>query len=308
MDIQKALNENSLILAEAAVIETLRRSETVDLHPHLEHALLIYDSNGRKMLSKLYNGFIGIAQNANLPILLCTPTWRANQERISAEQIHNDTNGDAVRFLKHLRNRWESWRDNIAIGGLIGCKNDCYKPVQGLSKEEAEDFHTWQVNQLTNAKVDFLLAATLPAMPEALGIALALEKTRTPYIISFVINREGRILDGTRLAQAFAEIDAVGNRPPLGYMINCAYPSFLNAARQPKAVMSRLIGFQANASSLDHSELDGADTLLTEELSDWGNHMVALNRAHGIKILGGCCGTGREHLQYIVSHIRVQQA
>jgi S-methylmethionine-dependent homocysteine/selenocysteine methylase len=47
--------------------------------------------------------------------------------------------------------------------------------------------------------VDFLLGATLPAVSEATGIAIAMAETNIPYIISFVINREGKILDGNSL-------------------------------------------------------------------------------------------------------------
>jgi len=162
-------------------------------------------------------------------------------------------NADAVKFLKHLRDRWGSWSANILIGGLVGCKNDCYKSDEGLLKNDAKAFHSWQINKLAKAGVDFLLGATLPAVPEATGIALAMAETNLPYIISFVINREGRTLDGSSLEHSFREIDTVCSRPPLGYMVNCAYPSFLNTHKQPKSILSRLIGFQANASSLDHS-------------------------------------------------------
>jgi len=87
-------------------------------------------------------------------------------------------------------------------------------------------------------------------------------------------------------------------------MINCAYPSFLNALEQPETVLKRLVGYAANASSLDHSELDGSESLLADDLGDWGNRMIDLNQSYGIKMLGGCCGTGREHLEFIVKGIK----
>jgi S-methylmethionine-dependent homocysteine/selenocysteine methylase len=303
MNIQEAINYYKLILTEASVIESLRRSKDAVLHPRLEHALLIYDESGKKLLSKLYNGFIIVARQSEIPITICTPTWRANYERISEADITRNVNVDAVSFTKRIRASWKPWASNIFIGGLIGCKNDCYKPVEGLSREEAKAFHIWQINQIAEAGVDFLLAATLPAVSEASGIALAMATTGIPYIISFVINKEGLILDGNSLEFAFNEIDSICSKPPLGYIINCAYPSFLNAKKQPKSVLSRLIGYQANASSLDQSELDGAETLQTNPTSDWGKLMIELNRKFGVKILGGCCGTSRKHLQYIVQNI-----
>ena len=72
-------------------------------------------------------------------------------------------------------------------------------------------------------------------------------------------------------------------------------------------ILSRLIGFQANASSLDHSQLDSAGTLQTDDISGWGNLMIELNKKFGIKILGGCCGTSYEHLQYIVQNVNSEQ-
>ena len=38
-------------------------------------------------------------------------------------------------------------------------------------------------------KSDFLVAETLPAVPEAKGIAQAMSKTDVPYMICFFINR-----------------------------------------------------------------------------------------------------------------------
>lgn len=306
MDIQKTLDDHHLILMEAAIIESLRRSGKVPLHPHLENALLLYDKLGEKALSTLYQRYISVARNHDIPMIICTPTWRANKERLSNAHITDNVNGDAVTFLKEIRETWGTWSSNIFIGGLVGCKNDSYKPHEGLSIHEAKTFHSWQINQLAGTGVDFLLGITLPALPEAKGIALAMSETRLPYIISFVINKKGNILDGNSLEHSFQDIDAACNRPPLGYMINCAYPSFLNADRQPPPVLSRLIGYQANASSLAHSNLDGSGTLQANAIPDWGDLMIELNKKFGIKMLGGCCGTNHEHLQYIAQNINAK--
>lgn len=301
-DIKKLLAENDLILAEAAIIEALRRSGRVQLHPRLENVLLIYNEIGRTELSRLCNEYISVAHKAGVPIFIGTPTWRANKERLSEAGVSSDVNNDAVGFMKQLRSSWSPWQDNIPIAGLISCKNDCYKPAEGLSLKDAYDFHSWQIARLAEAGVDFLLAPTIPTLPEATGIGLAMAKADVPYVISFVINRDGTVLDGSSLEQCFNEIDAACSKPPVGYMINCAYPSFLNAYKQPKAVLSRLIGFQANASSLDHAQLDGSATLKVEGISEWGDEMIKLNQKYGVKILGGCCGTNVRHLQYIVDN------
>lgn len=303
MKLKTILNNHDFILTEAAVIETLTQDGTVPMHPRLGNALLIYDDVGREATAGLYREFISVAREADVPMVLGTPTWRASRERLSEADIQNDVNGDAVRFMNGLREEQGAWAEKIAVGGLIACKNDSYKPEQGLPIKGSRVFHRWQIERLTDAGVDFVWAATLPAVPEATGIALAAEDIGIPCVISFVINRMGVLLDGSRLAQAFAQVDEACASPPVGYMINCSYPSFLNTADLSETVLSRLIGYQANASSLDHEHLDQAGELLADDIADWGDRMIELNRKFGIKILGGCCGTGVGHLRYLVDNI-----
>lgn len=296
---QRLLQNNDLVLMEASIVESLRRNPAVSLDPLLVNAPLIYEQAGRHAMAGLYQGYIDIAVAAKKPFLMCTPTWRANHARVTQTNAASSINIDAAHFLQELRETNTAWRDNIKIGGMIGCKNDCYKPEEGLSVEDAQRFHTWQLGQLKRGGVDFLIAETLPGLDEAIGIARAMASTGLPYIISFVISRTGCVLDGTTLETAIRTIDAASGEKPLGFMVNCAYPSFLCADSQPTGVFDRLIGYQANASSLDHCELDGADQLHREGTAEWGELMLTLNRRYGVKILGGCCGTGNDHLSYI---------
>jgi homocysteine S-methyltransferase len=301
---ERLLADNKLILMEAAIVEQLRHTGSVDLHPSLVNAPLIYDEAGKASLSEIYQGYLEIAAKAELPFLMCTPTWRANRERVQQSGVDSKINIDSARFLQNLRDECSTDSQLAKIGGMIGCKNDSYQPELGLSLREAEIFHQWQIDQLASADVDYLIAVTLPNVQEAMGIAKAMSGTGLPYIISFVISRNGNILDGTSLTDAISLIDSESDNKPLGYMINCAYPGFLCAGSQPATLFDRLIGIQANASSLDHGELDEADALHMDDVTDWGKEMLILNQSYGMKILGGCCGTGTEHLNYITSHAR----
>ncbi len=255
---------------EAAIVEQLRRADDVRLHNTLVNAALIYDEDGRSALTALYQRYIDIATEANLPFLMCTPTWRANRSRVFSSEVNRSVNADAAHFMKQLRDNRINSSSPIMIGGMIGCKNDCYLPDEGLSTKDSEGFHSWQIEQLAKEGVDFLIAETLPNVAEAIGIALAMECTRLPYILSFVIDRHGTVLDGTALIDAIRTIDSATHQGPVGYMVNCAYPAFLCAEQQPVELFSRLIGYQANASALDHCDLDNSDKLESEGLSEWG--------------------------------------
>lgn len=297
---KKLIEENDLTLIEAAIVERLRRSGKSEFHPDLVHAAFIYDSTGKAELKRLYGEYIKVALAAKVPILLLTPTWRANYARVMSSGVNSAINADAVNFMGNLRQNCGSNAEIVKIGGLIGCKNDCYLPEQGLSQSESEDFHAWQINDLVHAGVDFLMASTLPNVEEAIGMAKAMSKTEVPYILSFVIGKDGLILDGNSLWETIQEIDRATAFQPLCYMVNCSYPTFLNADKQPKDLFSRLLGFQANSSSLSHSELEGSQELHAEDISDWADEMLKLKNDYGVKILGGCCGTDERYLQSLI--------
>ena len=299
--IDRLLDGHDLMLTGAAVVERVRRSPTAPpLHPLLVHAPLIYHDAGRKVLAAIYREYLEIADRAGLPSMSGAPTWRTNLERTEQAGLERDINEDSIRFLDELRAGRPEGRPPALIGGVIGCRGDCYSPADGLPTDEAEAFHAWQVERLALAGADYLSAVTLPALPEAIGLARAMTATEIPCLISFVIGRDGCLLDGTPLEQAMNAVDQGCANAPAGYMVNCAYPSFLEAALQRGADLSRLVGIEGNASSRDHADLDGADELQADDPDDWLARMMALHENPGLRLLGGCCGTDGSYLRGIV--------
>jgi len=293
------------MLTECAISERLRRAGEVELHPTLFNTPLIYHSQGRQKMAEIYHQYREIAEKAALPILLCAPTWRVDRLRIAEAGFTRSILFDAVSFMRDLQKLWQNPASEIFIGGLIGPKNDCYKPEQALSRDAAYDYHAWQIELLAEAGVDCIVAQTMPAVPEALGLARALARSAIPAIISFVIDRKARVLDTTPLVDAVSRLDDNLAGAPIGYMVNCVYPTFVCAKSQPLELFSRLIGIQANSSSLDHTQLDGSAILHRDDLQHWGDNMLRLNSEFSMKILGGCCGTDDTYLQYLVDHRQV---
>lgn len=295
MTFEQTIQTQPLMLMEAAIIERLRHAHADLLHTRLAIAPLVNTPEGRKVLTALYREYIAIAKEAGLPIILTTPTWRANRQRINEENIGADLNADAAQFMQGFKQE----HSNLFIGGQVGCKNDCYNPDEALSSDEAESFHRWQIDRLVG--VDFLYGVTLPEINEALGMARAMAATEQPYIISFVIGKDGRMLNGTSLNKAIERIDQHTSRPPVGYGVNCCYPSFLQAATPKKHTAERLVSIQANASSLSHAELEKSDSVETDPIEDWCARMIDISRKLNVNILGGCCGTTDAHLRSIAA-------
>jgi homocysteine S-methyltransferase len=300
--VNSLLAASSPILGEGAVIERLRRSPGIRLDDHVVNSALIYEEAGRAALEAIYRQYLEIGQHYQLPLLLSTPTWRAGRERITAAGLAGrDLNGDNSRFLVELRDSYGDYAQQVAICGLMSCRGDAYSPGEAMSGEAAAEFHTWQADAPAAAGVDFLLAATLPALSEAIGLAQAQAATGLPYVISFVARPEGTLLDGTPLKTAVAAIDAAVTPRPLAYLINCTHASIFrralwNERNSSARVRQRVIGLLANTAALSPEELDERAELVEEAPEVFGNSVAALRDDLGMKVLGGCCGTDDRHI------------
>jgi homocysteine S-methyltransferase len=203
--------------------------------------------------------------------------------------------------MKELRASYGRDAAPILIAGITGPAGDGYKPEEAPDENAALAFHAPQIEALADGGIDLFKVQTLPAFDEARGIARLLAKTDVPYVISFVVRRDGTLLDGTSLDQAISEIDNAVARPPASYNINCVHTSVFAAAlsairaRNPAAA-ERVLGIDANTSAKTPEELDGLQEIDTEAPEDFGRNVFALHEETGACYLAGCCGSSTEHI------------
>ena len=305
MDFQSCYNNSSFILMEGALGERLKREYDIPFDEVIALAGHIYNEKSKQALKELFHQYIKISQHYHLPIMLTTPTRRANKERVAQSKYNKSIIYDNVSFLREIKQDFPS---DVYIGGLMGCKGDAYKATDVLSEKEAFEFHSWQSSLFTEAKADFLYAGIMPALSEAIGMASAMENTGLPYIISFMIRNDGKLIDGTTIHEAIRAIDNVTNRKPLCYMTNCVHPKVVAKAlsqtyNQTSIVKTRFKGIQANTSPLSPEELDNCCDLKTSNADNLANDMVKLYKDFNLKIFGGCCGTDGTHMNEIAKKL-----
>ena len=289
-----------LFLTEAAVVERMRHEFKIPPDEHLVYGAAIYDEHGRDALRQIYDGYVEVARRFALPLLLASSTRRSNPERIAASRFGSrEVIEDWMSLLREVRG---GYRGDLFVGGLLGTRGDAYRPQEALSRRESLAFHLAQCHAFLEAGADLVMAVTLPALSEASGLAEAMSETGLPFIISFVVDGGGLLLDGTPLCSAIATIDDIS--PPLCYMVNCVHPVNLLAglssdANRGRASLSRLKGIQANASTLSPGELDGRVDLQCDGADSLVQGVLALRQEYGLQIFGGCCGTDATHLEQI---------
>jgi S-methylmethionine-dependent homocysteine/selenocysteine methylase len=259
---------------------------------------LVDDERGRDLLLRYYGGYVAIAERAGAALQLETPTWRANSdwgERLgySAAGLRR-VNRDAVALLARLRD--DAGLDPILISGCLGPRGDGYVAGEEVDPDDAAAYHAPQIEAFAEAGADVISVLTLTGTGEAIGVVRAARSASLPVAVSFTVEQDGRLPDGTSLAAAISEVDHEGG--PDYYMLNCAHPTHIAPGlADPGEWRSRIVGLRANASTRSHEELDAATEL------DEGDP-VALAAAQdalrpdlpNLALVGGCCGTDARHV------------
>lgn len=305
-DFKICATSRPVILMEGALGERIKREFNISIDGMVAMASLVYEEKGRTALKSLWEEYIDISRKYHLPFIATTPTRRANQERVKAAGYDATIIHRNVEFLQMLK---EAGNTEMYVGGLLGCKGDAYTGEGALSTEQAKAFHSWQVNLFRDSKVDFLYAGIMPCLPEAIGMAMAMAETNIPYIISFTIQEDGKLIDGHTIDFAIHTIDNSVRNKPLGYMANCVHPTIAHKAlshpfNQTATVRTRFIGIQGNTSALSYSELDGVHDLKESSPLDYANDTLKLVTDYHLQIVGGCCGTDGRHMEEIAKRLK----
>ena len=290
-----------MALTDGGIETTLLFHEGFDL-PCFASFPLLGDARGRAALRRYFEPFLDTAQERGLPFVLDTATWRANPDW--GAQLGYDegrltaANTDAVEFARELA----EGRPDVTINGVLGPRGDGYVVGERMSGDQAAEYHAWQIGVLSEAGVQRITALTLSYPEEAVGVVQAAAAVGVPVVPSFTVETDGRLPDGTPVAEAVERVDRATGGAADFFMLNCAHPTHIAAGLGDSPPLDRIGGLRVNASALSHSELDEADELDEGDPVALGRDNAALrNRLPSVRLLGGCCGTDHRHVAEIIA-------
>ncbi len=186
------------------------------------------------------------------------------------------------------------------VGGSFAPLEDCYRPDLVPSESELRAEHTLQAAWLAKAGVDFLLPETINSSLEAEIMAEAASATGLPFIVSFVVDKAARLLDGASLAEAIERTDLPGR---IGVSLNCRPAGTLDAAFRALAAHDGFIGLYPNGAGHAHDDrgwrLDDQD----HDIAGFVDNALRWKKA-GARIIGGCCGTTPAYIRALHKELR----
>ena len=300
-----AHQSSDLFLTDGGLETTLIFQQQIDL-PEFAAFPLLSSNKGKDVLSQYFHSYAQLANKHRCHLILESPTWRASEDwgkklNFDAAQL-NAINHQAIDLLVQVRKEYDTNASYILISGCIGPRNDGYHPDSFMSAAQAKQYHQTQIDSFADTQADLITAMTITYPDEAIGIVLAAKEAKLPVVISFTVETDGHLPDGTSLQEAIAQVDLVTANYSSYYMVNCAHPTHFLAQLDNNHALKRLRGVRANASCLSHAELDEMEILDDGDPIDFGNQYQQIKqRLPHLNVVGGCCGTDQRHIEAIAS-------
>ncbi len=182
----------------------------------------------------------------------------------------------------------------VLIAGSIAPLEDCYRPDLVPDDRSLRIEHSEQAYRLASAGVDFLLCETMGTVREAFAACEAARKTGLEVVVSLLCGPDGSLYSGESLGDAVAVLEPLG---PTALSLNCV------PARSLTPILVRLraltdlpLGAYGNAGVAGREREE--DLVCDVGPAEYAR--LAREWVHaGASIVGGCCGTGTEHIRQL---------
>ena len=204
----------------------------------------------------------------------------AGHDEAGAREAARAATGQAVSLARKAAG------GEALVAGSLAPVGDCYDPSAYPGDAIAEATYRQLAQWIAEAGADLLIVETQITLPE-LRLALeAASSTGLTVLVSCLVDRDTRLLDGTPLSTVVRAAEVGGAR---GILINCVT---LPVARTGIEALARLtslpIGVYANAGQSQPSREGRIEKLVSDR-----EYLAAVDGwvAAGARMIGGCCGT-----------------
>src|SRR5687767_15672223 len=185
------------------------------------------------------------------------------------------------------------------VAGAIGPLGIRVEPWGKTGRDEAEAYFREQAEALLAGGVDLFVLETFRDLTEIrAAIAAVRSICDLPIVAQMTIEEDGNSLDGTPPEQFAPALDAVADVVGVNCSIGPA-PMLETIERMSTIIRARLAA-QPNAGL--PRDVEGRNIYLSspEYIASYARRFIA----HGVRIVGGCCGTTPEHIRQIKTAVR----
>ena len=215
------------------------------------------------------------------------PTFEANRHRLKAFGLENDVARINHELVQLTRN---AVGEGVLVGGDMSITGLFIEPYGDATFDQLVDIFREQGKALVDAGVDFIGFETMMSLWECRAGLIATRDLGVPVFVSITVDGNGRTLMGSTLPACVVTLQELG-AAAIG--INCAEgPAGLDELFYRAKVCAKVpLIAKPNAGRPDPEHPGRFDLDCPQFIDEMKNVIRS-----GAVILGGCCGTGPEHI------------
>lgn len=212
-----------------------------------------------------------------------------------------EINRKAARLAREVR---EFCGAETLVAGSVGPLGPLVGAPGGLSAEAARALFTEQMAALVEGGCDLLILETFGDLREAI---LAFEAARAlcdlPVVVQLTFGEDGRTVAGQLAADAARALSDLG-APVVG--ANCSVGP--GKMTQIMAAMAAAVAgrgtFLAAQPNAGWPQRQGGRVFYPTRPDYFAEHAALMVAEHGVRLVGGCCGTAPEHIAAVAARLR----
>jgi len=238
--------------------------------------------------------------------IITTNTFGGNRLRMTEAGLV-ERGAELIRLGTSLAR--EAAGDRAWVAGSVGPTGQLMEPYGTLTIALAEEVFAEQVSVIAEGGADLLLIETQHDIEEALcAIRAAKASTSLPVFCTFAFNASGRTMMGLRPSEAAARAqeagaDVVGANCGDGpAAILAGLEGMRGATRRCRDLTASLPLMAQSNAGVPQVDASGQSVwdVGPEEMVEHVRAFIAL----GARVVGGCCGSGPEHIAAMVSALK----
>ena len=237
---------------------------------------------------------------------LLTNTFSGNRHKLrklNCEEFFYDINVNAVRIAKESANKVrELYGRDVYVLGDISSVGEMIVPFGELDSEYVYNIFKEQAQLLYDAGVDGFIIETMSDLKELKIAYLAVRDVtqELPLLVSMTFEENGVSVTGTSLEIYTSlfndlDVDAIG--------MNCTLTAeaMVPLARKLALFSRKPVFTEPNAGK---PTLTAGGKLVYKTSPEEFTMYMEDHVQVGMNIIGGCCGTGPEHINYMTKHFK----
>jgi len=233
---------------------------------------------------------------------LSTNSWGAGYYKLKDHNLHDKVYEINLEAAKLAR---EASAGELYVAGSVGPLGHRLEPFGMLGAADAFKAFKEQIRGLHDGGVDFILFETFTDLCELEQAIRAVKSIDAdlPIFSCLAIELSGELMMGPPLEQSLAKLAGWGS-DVVGLNCHVGPQPMLGAIKKLKGLIDRPLVIEPNAGL--PKEVDGRTLYMAtpEYFAEYTKNFLQ----EGVQFVGGCCGTGPEHIKVMAQTMRQYRA